>query len=401
MVIAGGGPVGMTLAVELGLAGLDVLVLEKLTPQQRREADGPMGMRAMNVPTVEHLDRRGLGAALREAQEKAPNPWGKDGDGDSAVVGHFSLLFIQSRLLDQEDPDIRRVGRAVNGGGFVYRADLVELLADRARELGVEIRHGAEVTGFEADDNGVTIHVGTEQIRAGWLVGCDGAHSRVRRIAGIDFPGVEPEQVSIQAIVELAGDLPSEGFGDAGFYVHGPLPGDAHLVGTTEYVSGAVERDVPVTAELVQETLRKISGRPVTITRLHYGSRSTDATRQAATYRQGRVLLAGDAAHVHPPYGGQGMNLGIGDAADLGWKLADTIRGTAPAGLLDTYHEQRHPVGKWVQDWAMAQVALLRPDPRSRALRAVMRDLLDTVDGATYVIKNISGVAASEDSSRR
>jgi len=404
VVIAGGGPVGMTLAVELGLAGLDVLVLERLTPAQRREADGPMGMRAMNVPTVEHFDRRGLLPALRRAQASAPRPWGEGDNGEPATVGHFSLLFIKNELLDRDDPDIRRVGRAVNGGGFVYRADLVELLADRARELGVQIRHGAEVTGFDADDDGVTIHVcaqenvDTEEIRAGWLVGCDGAHSLVRRAAGIDFPGVEPEQVSIQAIVELDGDLPGGGFADggfsdAGFYMHGPLPDNLHLVGITEYVTGEVDRDVPVTAESVQASLRKVSGRPVTVSRLLYGSRSTDTTRQATTYRKGRVLLAGDAAHVHPPYGGQGMNLGIGDAADLGWKLAAAVRGTAPEGLLDTYQQERHPVGKWVQDWAMAQVALLRPDPRSKALRAVMKDLLDTPDGATYVVKNITGVA--------
>lgn len=198
--------------------------------------------------------------------------------------------------------------------------------------------------------------------------------------------------MSIQAVVEVAGELPGHEFTDAGFYSYGEVADGVHLVGITEFVTGDVDRDVPVTAESVQEILRRVSGRPVTITRLHYGSRSTDTTRQAATYRKGRVLLAGDAAHVHPPYGGQGMNLGIGDAADLGWKLAATVRGTAAAGLLDTYQEERHPIGEWVQDWAMAQVALLRPDPRSKALRAVMRELLDTPDGAAYIIKNISGV---------
>ena len=392
VVVAGGGPVGAALAVELGLAGLDVLVLERLTPAQRREADGPMGMRAMNLPTVQHLDRRGLLTAVRKAQANLPALFGEDEDGEPASIGHFSLLFVQSALLDRDDPDLRRATRAVNGGGFVYRADLVELLADRARELGVEFRHGVEVTGFDADDDGVTVHLGTARVRAGWLVGCDGAHSLVRRLTGIDFPGVDPEQVGIQAIVELEGDLPGGGFSDAGFYMHAPLGEGLHLVGSNEYVTGPVERDVAVTAELVQESLRKVSGLPVTITRLDYGSRATDTTRQATSYRSGRVLLAGDAAHVHPPYGGQGMNLGIGDAANLGWKLAATIRGTAPDGLLDTYQEERHAIGKWVQDWAMAQVALLRPDPRSKALRAVMRDLLDTRDGATYIVRNIAGL---------
>jgi len=396
VVIAGGGPVGLTLAVELGLAGVRVLVLERLTPERRREVDGPMGARAMNVPTVEHFDRRGLLPAVRKAQANAPELWG-DGEGaDAANIGHFSLLFVRNSLLDRDDPDLRRVVSRANGGGFMYRADLVDLLADRAVELGVEIRHGMAVTGFDADADGVTVRADGQRIRAGWLVGCDGAHSAVRRLADIDFPGLEPEQVSYQAVVDLDGDLPADGATDNGFHLRRPLSGGRQLLGLTEYVSGPVARDAVVTAELVQDVTRRVSGVPVRITHLYYGSRSTDTTRQAVEYRRGRVLLAGDAAHVHPPYGGQGMNLGIGDAVNLGWKLAATIRGAATEGLLDTYHQERHPVGKWVQDWAMAQVALLRPDPRSRALRAVMRELLDTADGATHVVKNVSGVGRTE-----
>jgi 2-polyprenyl-6-methoxyphenol hydroxylase-like FAD-dependent oxidoreductase len=395
VVIAGAGPVGLTLAVELRLAGLDVLVLERLTPRRQREVDGPMGMRAMNVPTVEHLDRRGLLPAVRKAQEGTPAIWGEDENGEPESVGHFSLIFAKNALLDRNDPDLRGHS-GVNGGGFVFRAGLVEVLAARACELGVEIRYDAGVTGFDADAGGVTVHVGAEAIRAGWLVGCDGAHSVVRRLAGVDFPGVEPEQVAIQAVVELDGDLSDGGFTDTGFYMHGPLSETVHLVSSTEYVTGPVNRDAPVTAAEIEASLRKVSGRPVTVTHVHYASRHTDTTRQAAEYRRGRVLLAGDAAHVHPPFGGQGMNLGIGDAVNLGWKLAATIRGAAPDGLLDTYHEERHPAGKWVQDWTMAQVALLRPDPRSRALREVMREMLDTVDATTYVVKHIAGVWKSD-----
>ncbi|MFC0431369.1 FAD-dependent oxidoreductase [Kutzneria buriramensis] len=306
-------------------------------------------------------------------------------------LGHFSLIFAKATLVDPDDPDLRG-HRAVNGGGFVHRAELVDVLAAKARELGVEIRYDAGVTGFDADADGVAVHVGDERIRAGWLVGCDGARSVVRRLVGADFPGVDPEQLSYQAIVDIDGELPDGDMTETGFYMHGEMPQGGLLVGCTEFVSELPYRDEPVTAEELEASLRRVSGREVTVTALHHGSRYSDTTRQAAEYRHGRVLLAGDAAHVHPPFGGQGMNLGIGDAVNLGWKLAATIRGTAPDGLLDTYQEERHPAGKWVQDWTMAQVALLRPDPRSRALRAVMREMLDTVDATTYVVKHIAGV---------
>jgi hypothetical protein len=157
------------------------------------------------------------------------------------------------------------------------------------------------------------------------------------------------------------------------------------------------DRTTPVTAQELQASLRAVSGVNVTITGVKTATRFTDNARQATTYRLGRVLLAGDAAHVHSPFGGQGLNLGIGDAVNLGWKLAAVIRGRSPEALLDTYTAERHPIGAWVLEWTRAQVLLMRPEARSRALRAVVSDLVDTVEGTTYFVKKISGVWQSYD----
>ncbi len=174
-----------------------------------------------------------------------------------------------------------------------------------------------------------------------------------------------------------------------GLYAHGPVPG---RVLTVEFDGPPEDRDAPITADEIQGSLRRVTGVDVTVTRVVSATRFTDNARQATTYRMGRVLLAGDAAHVHSPFGGQGLNLGMGDAVNLGWKLAATIQGTAPAGLLDTYTTERHPVGEWVLDWTRAQVALMRTDFRTAALRSVVKDLLETAGGTTYLAKKLSGV---------
>jgi 2-polyprenyl-6-methoxyphenol hydroxylase-like FAD-dependent oxidoreductase len=274
--------------------------------------------------------------------------------------------------VDFADPAFRDAGPAA--GLLLVGQQAIELvLGQRAAALGVHIRRGGEVTGFAADDDGVTVRFGGHSVRAGWLAGCDGGRSLVRKLAGFEFPGTDPEITGRQAMVEMdgAGGL-QLGWNrtDTGIYVHGPVPG---RILTVEFDGPPAERDAPITSAELQESLRRTSGVPVTITRVKSATRFTD---------NGRVLLAGDAAHVHSPFGGQGLNLGIGDAVNLGWKLAATIRGWAPDGLLDTYTAERHPVGGWVLDWTRAQVALMRTDPRTRALR----------DGATYVAKHLSGV---------
>jgi 2-polyprenyl-6-methoxyphenol hydroxylase-like FAD-dependent oxidoreductase len=266
------------------------------------------------------------------------------------------------------------------------------VLEERATELGVDVRRGVEVTGFDADSDGVTVHCGETSVRSGWLVGCDGGRSVVRKLAGFDFPGTDAEITGRQALVEMTG---TEGLKagwnrtDHGVYVHGPIPG---RILTVEFDGPPVDRDSPITAEELQGSLRRVSGAEVTVTAVKSATRYTDNARQASTYRLGRVLLAGDAAHVHSPFGGQGLNLGIGDAVNLGWKLAATIQGRAPEALLDTYTGERHPIGAWVLDWTRAQVALMRTDRRSRALQGVVADLLSTKDGSTYLAKKLSGV---------
>ena len=216
-------------------------------------------------------------------------------------------------------------------------------------------------------------------MRTGWLVGCDGGHSAVRRLAGIDFPGTDPELTGYQAVVDIADpEKLADGWtwSTEGAYRYGPQPG---RVATVEFDDPPADRSAPITLEELQTSLRRVSGTDVTLTALRATpTRWTDNTRQAATYKSGRVLLAGDAAHVHPPFGGQGLNLGVGDAMNLGWKLGAVLAGWAPAGLLDTYDAERRPVGAWVLDWTRAQIGVLRGDAKSAALRKVVGDLLST-----------------------
>ncbi|MEW9531663.1 FAD-dependent monooxygenase [Microbispora sp. NPDC049125] len=434
VVVAGGGPVGLMLACELRLGGVSVVVLERLT-----EVDPTIKAGALNTPSVEALYRRGMLPALKEAQDQtmermaafmrqraaggaparppgagagpgaqpggAPRPTpgagpgagpGTAPDGDAPrmpprFAGHFAGIMLSAARLDADDPDFTGHGPA-DAVGLVAQQQLELILAERAAELGVELRRGVELTGFTADDDGVTVTTGGDPVRARWLVGCDGGRSMVRKLAGFEFPGTEPEITAYQAIADMEG-TETLGLGwqatPTGVYAHGPVPG---RILTVQFSGTPADRTTPVTPEELQESVRHVTGAPVVVKAITSVTRFTDNARQAATYRLGRVLLAGDAAHVHSPFGGQGLNLGLGDAMNLGWKLAATVRGDAPEGLLDTYTEERHPIGAWVLDWTRAQVALMRPDPRARALRQVVNDLIETVAGTTYFVKRISGV---------
>jgi 2-polyprenyl-6-methoxyphenol hydroxylase-like FAD-dependent oxidoreductase len=392
VVVAGGGPVGLLLAGELRLGGARVLVLERET-ETPRARHGSMGARALNTPSVHALHLRGLLPAVERAAAMwaGPNtlpPPGAAQTGDS-FVGHFAGIGIRADRLRPPGP-----GDEFLGAGVVSQADLEDILQAWA---DVEVRRGVALTGFDADDGGVTVHTGQSEVRAGWLVGADGGRSTVRRLAGFEFPGVDPVFTGRQAVVDL--DAPEKlaaggwQHGDNGSYVLGGwADGDGPpRVHTVEY-EVAADRDAPVTAAEMQASLRRVSGTDVAVTRVHVGTRYTDTTRQATTYRRGRVLLCGDAAHVHSPAGGQGLNLGLGDAVNLGWKLALVARGLAPESLVDTYTPERHPIGEWVQRWSLAQTALSAPrGPRAEALRGVVADLLDTPDGATHVVSSIGG----------
>ncbi len=267
------------------------------------------------------------------------------------------------------------------------------MLAARAAELGVEVRRGAEVTAFEQDADGVTVtQADGRRLRAGWLAGADGGRSTVRKLAGFAFPGTDPEITGHQAMVELTGgEKLARGWQatPTGVHVNGPMAG---RVLTVQFDGPPADRDAPVTAAELTAALRRVTGEEVTVTAVHSATRFTDNARLAEDHRRGRVLLAGDAAHVHSPFGGQGLNLGLGDAANLGWKLAAVVRGTEPEGLLDSYTAERRPIAAQVLEWTRAQVALMRPRPYERALRSVVADLLGSPAGSTYIARQLSGV---------
>ena len=227
-------------------------------------------------------------------------------------------------------------------------------------------------------------------------MGCDGSRSVVRKAGGFEFAGTEPEFTGYSAQIDIADPEklgPGRNLTPTGMYFQSQ-PG--YLV-MLEFDGGAAHRAEPVRLEDVQEVLRRVSNTDVTISALHAATTWTDRARQVTTYRKGRVLLAGDAAHIHSPLGGQGLNLGLGDAMNLGWKLAATIRKKAPEGLLDSYQTERHPLGVQVLDWSRAQVAIMKPDPSSRALNAIVRDLMNTRDGATYIVGRVWGVSTHYD----
>ncbi|MFH8370455.1 FAD-dependent oxidoreductase [Streptomyces sp. NPDC018031] len=397
VVVAGGGPVGLMLACELRLGGARVAVLER-----RTEVDPTIKGGAITTPSAEALYRRGMLPALAEVQRRAMDRFRafmreRDG-GDGGVtagqglgyVGHFAGIMLRADLVDRTEPGLGDAGPAAEIS-LVAQQDIERLLGGRADELGVDVRRGVEVTGFAADDGAVTVRTSGGDIRAGWLVGCDGGRSTVRKLGGFEFPGTDPEITCHQAIVEMTGtgDL-KVGWTttDTGIYAHGPMPG---RIVTVEFDGPPADRNAPVTAEDLQARLRRVSGVDVTITEVKTATRFTDHARQVTEYRKGRVLLAGDAAHVHSAFGSQGLSLGIGDAMNLGWKLAAVIGGRAPEGLLDTYTSERHPVGAGILAWTRSQVAAMRPDPQSRALREIVSDLAGTVVGTTYLTARLNG----------
>lgn len=398
VVIAGAGPVGLLLACELGLAGVRTVVLEQLTdPNLPTRAPG-LGGRAFNLTSMEAFYRRGLMDELR----KSAAMW--FGPPDTAAgtpeppagpqfrfAGHFAGIMLNGFLVDYNDPDFRDKGPAA-AGCVLDLLSLERLLAQRAGDLGVSIRRGVSLTGFTQTDDAVTIETSAEPVTASWLIGCDGGRSTVRKLAGFDFPGTPPEITAYQAMAQISNPevlTPGWNRTPRGAYVFGPGP---YRVLVVEFKGPPADRDAPVTIEDVQASLRYVSGTDVTISGVLATTRFTDNARQATTYRNGRVLLAGDAAHVHSPFGGQGMNLGLGDAFNLGWKLASVIKGWTTEELLDTYTAERHPIGAWALNWTRAQIALMRPEPHARAMGEITRELIETPGGATYFAKRLAGV---------
>src|SRR6202012_5300878 len=270
-----------------------------------------------------------------------------------------------------------RAHTAINGATVVPQREVEQILAAHAARLGVRVRRGVEVTGLRQDDGTVRLETSAGPLTARWVVGADGGRSTVRKLAGIGFPGTGLEITGYQAIADLDGAEalnPGWTWTPSGVYSYGPIPG---RILTVQFTGPPADRNAPAPGAEVQASIRRVSGAGVTVTALHgTATRWTDNARQAETYQRGRVLLAGDAAHVHSPFSGQGLNLGVGDAINLGWKLAATIRGGAPGGLLATYSAERHPIRAWVRDWTGGQVALMRGDPKTRELRAVVEPQL-------------------------
>lgn len=395
VIIAGAGPVGLFLACELRLAGVSVLVLEPSATPHSPLKRLPFGLRGLWGPSIEAFYRRGLLEQIASSSrgDGQPRPGSAAGTERRGPAGHFAGIQFDYANIDVSRWTYRLPGPADAQQG-VEMEHLERVLAAHALSLGVEIRRGHGVEAFEATDDEVVVHAGGGHLRARWLVGCDGGRSTVRKQGGFEFVGTEPEFTGYSVQVDMADPsmLPlGRHYTSAGMYTQWQ-PG---TIAIADFDGGAFHRTKALTREHVQEVLRRVSGVDVTLDALHVASTWTDRSKQATTYRRGRVLLAGDAAHIHSPLGGQGLNLGIGDAMNLGWKLAATIRGDAPEGLLDSYTAERHPIGARVLDWTRAQVALMRPD--ARALQAVVRDLIDTRDGATYFAERVWGVSLRYD----
>ena len=348
VVIAGGGPTGLMLAGELALAGVDVAIVE------RRASQDLAGSRAggLHARTIEVLDQRGIADRFLS-------------QGQMAQVASFSWI-----PLDISDFPTRH-----NYGLGLWQNHIERILAGWVGQLAVPMYRGREVTGIAQDDTGVDVELADGQsLRAEYLVGCDGGRSLIRKAAGIAFPGWDPTTSNLIAEVEMA-EEPEWGIrrDDKGIHSFSRLEdGPVRVMVTEQHIGPTSE---PTLSDL-SEALIAVYGTDYGIHSPTWISRFTDMTRQAASYRDKRVLLAGDAAHVHYPVGGQGLNIGVQDAVNLGWKLAQVVKGVSPDSLLDTYHAERHPVAARVLRNTMAQTALLRPDERIEALRDTMSELL-------------------------
>ncbi|MEV0275659.1 FAD-dependent oxidoreductase [Streptomyces sp. NPDC050610] len=409
--IVGAGPVGLFLACELGLAGCSVLVLEREPDLRSPWKAHPLGMRGLSAASVEAFRRRGmLGRLLRASGIHDAPDEGLDTNLDTDLdtdldadepspprsVGHFAGMMLDPADVDVAALPFRLPGRATES--LMTHLEAVEtVLSEQAAALGVEIRRGVPVTAIAQDDEGVVVRAGEREYAARRLVGCDGGRSTVRRSAGFEFVGTEPQFTGYAMLATIAdpGKLrPGFQLTPTGMYLRTGAEG---YVGMLECDGGAFNRSQQPSREHLQAVLRRVSGTDVTLNDIQLVSTFTDRAKQATNYRRGRVLLAGDAAHIHSPLGAQGLNLGLGDAMNLGWKLAATAHGHAPDGLLDTYTHERHPVGAAVLDWTRAQAAAMRPDPHSQAIQRVMRDLLGTRDGTTYAFQRISGASQRYD----
>jgi rifampicin monooxygenase len=376
VIIAGCGPTGAMLAAELRLHDVRVLVLEKETaPASFVRIVG------LHIRSIELMAMRGLLERILERGRRRP------------AAGFFAAITKPTPTgLDSAHTYLLGIPQPV----------IVHLLEEHAIALGARIRRGCAVTGLAQDDDGVTVELaGGEQLRTRYLVGCDGGRSTVRKLLGVGFPGepartetlmgemkvsAPPEEIAarVAEIGETVRPFWLRPFGEGVYQVVVPA-------------AGISDRAEPPTLDDFARQLRAVAGTDFGVHSPGWLSRFGDATRLADRYRAGRVLLAGDAAHIHPPIGGQGLNLGVQDAFNLGWKLAAEIRGWAPETLLDTYQDERHPVAEDVLDNTRAQLALLSPEPGARAARRLLTELMDFNEVNRYLLEKITAIGIRYD----
>ncbi|MPY61656.1 FAD-dependent monooxygenase [Streptomyces spongiae] len=392
VVVAGAGPTGLMLAYELALAGVETLVLEKL-PQRIEQVKGG----GIQPRTAELLESRGLlEPLLRRAMPRDP------------VGGRFAILPVPL------DCTPWRTGHPVPIA--IAQWEIEEVLEERAIAVGARVLRGTAVSGVEPDDGGVVVTADGLRVRARYLAACDGGHSTVRKLLGLPFPGrsgthqgvladirlsavssLVPQQTQRMGQAGQAGQMVSLTRHAGGYWAMlVPLGGDRYrfTFGRAEQVDSTT-RDTPVTSDEIAAALQAVYGHETVLGAVDSSSRFADATRQLEHYRAGRVLFAGDAAHIHAPLGGQGLNLGIQDAFNLGWKLAAAVQGRAPSGLLDSYHAERHPVGVQVLHHTSAQRVLAGPNPSEdvAALRDIFIDLLRLPDTNRHIAGLVSGLS--------
>ena len=392
VVVVGAGPVGLLTAIELTLGGVRVLVLERLAAaslEMKAGGLGPLGLEA--------LERRGMAAAIAEAEARSFAAMAQAGTDPRAkgskYSGHFAGLSL-IRKDAQKEP--HRRARPVD------QQALEAMLGDRAHALGIEVRRRCDVTGFGQRADGVdvewTSHRGADGVSGAYLVGCDGGRSAIRKMGGFDFPGTAPSSTFYQAVARIDHPERLAPMGwrrtSGGVFSYGPFPGRLVML---EFAGAPEDRETPVTREEIEAVLRRVSGADVRVQALESAGRWTDNTRIVDSYRKGRVLLAGDAAHIHTPFGGQGLTLGLVDATNLGWKLAAVVRGEAPESLLDTYTAERRPVAEAVLANTLAQVAIMRPDPQSGAMRDLVARLMPLDEVNRLIGEMTSGLSTRYD----
>ncbi|HET7014165.1 MAG TPA: FAD-dependent monooxygenase [Streptosporangiaceae bacterium] len=374
VIIAGAGPAGLTLAAELRLAGVDTIVLDRLA-----EPTGQSRGLGFTGRTMEIFDQRGLLPRLP--------------DIEISNEGHFGGLPIDFGILE---------GAHIGGKG-IPQARTEEMLTEWCADLGTDIRREHELTGLSDDGDGVEVTVrspaGEHQLRCSYLVGCDGGRSTVRKAAGFDFPGTAATLEMFIADVKGV-DIRKRMIGEArpnGMVMAGPLGDGVMRIVVCEKGRPPQRRDAPPEYQEIAAGWQRLTGQDISMATPIWCTSFGDAARQVSEYRRGRVLLAGDAAHIHLPAGGQGMNTGIQDAMNLGWKLAATVRGWAPPGLLDTYHSERHPVAARLLMNTKAQGLLFLSGTEVQPLRDVMTELIAYPEVSRHLVAMVSGLEIKYD----